>query len=93
MTTDLMTGIGGILITYMFGSYLVAGAVLFIVLLAYGLISRFTLDCWIATMPSLAWTLCFNKETQLLPQWLWPIFALIMGILISMGMLRVFARR
>jgi len=90
---ELISGLGLYIVEYMFGGPLIAGLALFMIMIFYGLGMRFTGDCWLACMPSLIWTVVFHPETALLPVWLWGVAAVVMGIIIGLGAIRVFNRR
>lgn len=90
---ELITGVGAYIVEYMLGGPMLAGLVLFGVMIAYGISMRFTADCWLACVPSLFWTIAFHPETALLPVWLWSVAALILGVIVGLGAIRIFNRR
>lgn len=90
---ELISGIGVYIVEYMLGGPMVAGLILFGVMIAYGISMRFTADCWLACVPSLLWTIMAHPETSLLPRWVWDVVTVILGIIVGLGAIRIFNRR
>jgi len=90
---DIVSGIGGILVTGLFGNPMIAALFFFFLMVALGVAMRFSLDCWVVTLTPLAWLLMFHPDTQILPSWAWILFAIGLGILLFFGVARMIKNR
>lgn len=87
---SFIESIGALFVSGVFGNLYIAAGFAFIFMVILGLAFRFSSDCWIACMIPLAYTLMFHPETALLPSWIWYLFAVSMGILLALGIWRMF---
>jgi len=88
---DLIGEFGGILIGGLFGSPLLAVAFMFGFLAILGLVMRFTLDCWVVCLPT-AVVVLVGGMAPWIPNWVYTIVLICMGMLVGMGVLKIFRR-
>lgn len=89
---DIIAELGIIIVGGLFGNPMIAVLFFFGFMAIVGFLMRFTLDCWVVCMSAMFYILTLHPESNLLPTWAWTLYAIGLGIVLGIGVIKVFRR-